>query len=116
MKDTRTQEGRARPGAGGTGADLAPGKRTLIEGVEAGPAGALLTPDQIERARRNNPIYHAQLKYDPKVFGAGDDVTTEAFALAVAKYQKDHGLAVDGMAGPITAKNIGTPAHPEPAG
>jgi hypothetical protein len=79
------------------------GKRTLTEGLDA----ALLGPAALERARRSNPLYHTQLKYDPKLFGASDDVGTDAFALGVAKYQKTHGLVVDGMAGPITVGTLG---------
>src|SRR5678815_2473916 len=93
MRDTRSLFESARPGvAGRTGPELMPGKRTLTEGLD----GALLGPAAIERAKRSNPIYHAQLSYDPKVFGAGDDVSTAEFALAVARYQKAHGLVVDG--------------------
>ncbi|HMG51858.1 MAG TPA: peptidoglycan-binding domain-containing protein, partial [Kofleriaceae bacterium] len=87
-----------------------PGKRALTDKVD----GALLSAAQLEKARRSNPIYHAQLNYDPKVFGGGDDLGSEGFALAVAKYQKAHGLVVDGMAGPITAGTLGgqKPATP----
>jgi len=80
-----------------------PGKRTLTDGVDA----ALLGPAAIERAKRSNPGYHTQLKFDPAVFGVSDDVGTGAFALAVAKYQKSHGLVIDGMAGPITVGTLG---------
>lgn len=106
MKDSRTAMDPARSGAAGrTGPGLAPGKRTLTEGL--GTPGALLGPDALQRAMRSNPVYHAQLGYDPTVFGAGSDVRTEAFALAVARYQQAHGLVVDGMAGPITAGTLG---------
>src|SRR4051812_41800965 len=99
MKDARNQAASASDSAAARGGPApAPGKRTLTEGLTSGAAdGALLDASAIERARRSNPIYHAQLKYDPAAFGAGNDVSTEPFALAVAKYQKAHTLVVDGM-------------------
>jgi hypothetical protein len=120
MKDTRSLAYAAPGGAGLTGPGLAPGKRTLTDGLE----GPLLGPAALARARRSNPIYHAQLEYDPKAFGAGEDLGSDAFALAVAKYQKTHGLVVDGMAGPITVGTLGgkapaptpTPDGPTPDG
>jgi hypothetical protein len=116
MKESRSLVETTSSVSARTGADPMPGKRTLTEGLD----GALLGPAAIERAKRSNPIYHAQLNYDPKVFGAGDDVSTEAFALAVAKYQKAHGVAVDGMAGPITIGTLGGPkadgSKPKPEG
>src|SRR4051812_44337445 len=106
MKDTRSLSESVGPGAAGRkGPEPMPGKRTLTEGLTEGVDGALLGHAALQRAKRSNPIYHAELRYDPSVFGAGDDVSTEAFALAVAKYQRAHGVVVDGMAGPIT---IGT--------
>ncbi|HYU16806.1 MAG TPA: peptidoglycan-binding domain-containing protein, partial [Candidatus Acidoferrum sp.] len=93
------------------------GKGVLTEGLAAGPeteGAGLLGATGLERATRNNPIYHRQLRYDPAVFGAGNDVRTEEYAVAVARYQQAHGLVVDGMAGPVTVGHV--LGRPQPDG
>jgi len=64
-------------------------------------AGGPLSAHQLAHARRSNPAWHRRLGYDAAVFGGGP-VGSDEFALAVAAFQQQHGLAVDGVAGPRT--------------
>src|ERR1051325_4651767 len=105
MREPRSTSDTQMTGTASRGPAGVIGKRTLTDGLvpPAATNGALLSQAAIARARRSNPIHHAQLHYDASMFGAGEDVGSEAFALAVARYQRDHGLTVDGMVGPSTA-------------
>ena len=81
-----------------------PGK---VAGSEAhGPAAPLLDGDDLDKATRNNPIYQRRVGFDPDVFASGVDVDSPELAQAVADYQKQHGLHVDGMAGPKTCDHL----------
>ena len=120
MKDARNESSGGGGSTTAAGAGPGPGKQTLTQalgtGAEHGAGHRTLTAIALDRATRANPLYHAQLRFDPAPFGAGNDVSTKSFATAVGDYQQSHDLAFDGMAGPITTKAIGAlPADATPA-
>ena len=57
---------------------------------------------QVARAQRNNPRWATRLGFRPAQFGTSAGVDTAEFANAVAGFQADHDLTVDGIAGPNT--------------
>jgi hypothetical protein len=78
------------------------------------PEAPRLEPRALAKARRANPRYLERLDFDPFRFGGDLDVGSADFACAVAAYQGEAGLTVDGIAGPITCEAIGAlPAAPE---
>jgi hypothetical protein len=73
--------------------------------VEARPTEVPLTDRQLRRARRSNPEWIRKLKVSALIFGNAE-VDSSAFALDVAAKQVEHGLAVDGIAGPLTVDAV----------
>ena len=73
--------------------------------VEARMTEVPLTDRQIRRARRKNPEWIRKLKVSALIFGNAE-VDSSAFALDVATKQAEHGLAVDGIAGPRTVAAV----------
>lgn len=129
-----TYERDRRPGEAGAGGPAAarpgvPGKHTLTEGLVRRPRvepslekpqidsidenrdtlpipDVLLSPAECARAARRNRRLHAKLGYDPSAFSMYP-VDSEAFALDIAMFQRDHGLRVDGICGPRTCEAAG---------
>ena len=73
--------------------------------VEARTTEIPLTDRQLRRARRKNPEWIRKLKVSALIFGNAE-VDGSAFALDVAAKQVEHGLAVDGIAGPRTVAAV----------
>ena len=104
--ERRGKPKQARPGKNGV--QNGPG-RDLMDDAPSRPSrselqtGGVLGPEEVEHARRNNPIYQRQLGFDPTEFSAAP-VDSAEFAQDVARYQEEHTLIVDGMAGPTTCR------------
>lgn len=72
---------------------------------EAGTAGPL-SNRQASRARRRNPHWRGKLGFTGADFGTAGAPGSVEFAQAVAAYQQQHGLGVDGIAGPKTHHSV----------
>ena len=91
------------------GAQGAPGKRTLTQGLAPRPreaAGAAeraagLEEAVLRRARRKNPRWQRRLHFDPAAWSSAP-VGSAAFAADVAAAQRRLGVRVDGIVGPET--------------
>ncbi len=77
--------------------------RSLAE-EQFGDSG--LSPGQVRRAMQRNPYWCDQLGIRPTSFGTRASPSTAEFAHAVARYQRGHGLTVDGIAGPRTHHSL----------
>jgi Domain of unknown function (DUF4157)/Putative peptidoglycan binding domain len=71
--------------------------------LEVPTAKTPLSRQQLAAARRANAAWHQQLRFAAGAFGV-DDAHSADFAIAVAEFQQQHGLQVDGVAGPHTIK------------
>src|SRR5262249_6619746 len=72
---------------------------------EASTAGTL-SPHQLDHARTRNPLHWHRLRFQADAFSDAPVGSVE-FAHAVARYQAEAGLAVDGIAGPETCRHRG---------
>ena len=68
--------------------------------ASAGP----LSRRQLRSARRTNPHYAKSLGWTAELFGASGGVDSDACAQAIATFQAEAGLPVDGIAGPNTVR------------
>jgi hypothetical protein len=69
-------------------------------------ASDLLTDAQASAAARRNPKQQDRLGFHPTEFSVYP-VDSEAFAVDVAMFQREHGLVVDGIVGPATCAAAG---------
>lgn len=67
----------------------------------SGSAGGL-SPRQLAKAQQRNQHWAGRLGFSPSDFGSSASVESAAFANDVARFQTEHGLAADGIAGPKT--------------
>ena len=72
--------------------------RATVSGAAEGP----LSGRKLRSACRTNPHYARSLGWTADLFGGSGDARSEECAQAIAKFQADAGLMVDGIAGPKT--------------
>jgi peptidoglycan hydrolase-like protein with peptidoglycan-binding domain len=84
--------------------------RSTIDEVDA--AGGL-DRGQLRRALQANPRFQRRLHFAPADFGVAEaGVDSATFAGAIARFQRDRGLTVDGIAGPRTCAAAGLDGAP----
>ena len=92
----------------------APKSESLMESratIDADSVGGGLESRQLERARRRNPQLGQRHGVTPADLGAGGVASdSEEYAEFIAGLQREHGLSVDGIAGPETFAALGTGA------